>query len=529
MLRPPLRGDCRMGASLLRRQRAAALALSLGLALAPAPVRAEALPGDGLTDSRVMLQGFYWESYRHGLLPGFGRRRWYEILHEKADAIAAAGFDLVWLPPPSFAGERSAGYNPRQLFQLSSSYGTAGQHRALLVALLQAGIEPVADIVINHRDGTAGWADFRNPAWGPWAICRSDEAFSHRESGLTGTAASERGACEESVPYRAGGTDNYLSFRDLNHTDARVRADILRYLLLLRSLGYRGWRYDMVHGYGARWIACYNAATNPSFSVGEYDWGAHAEQRGWIWHTSRRPDLRGAAHLASASSVFDFSSFFSLKRALSDGQPASLRGHGHGIGLVGDHTDGLPWRSRAVTFVENHDTGYRTNEDGSPQAGHRYDSFARGAAVEQAYAHLLSHPGVPTVYWKHYFDWGADLQATIRTLIRARKRAGIHAGSPVYPQDNASAAGVYAARIDGNRGRLYVRIGGSDASWQPGASGYGGVREVARGEGWAVWLALPGNPPLQLGAPLQRTPLPVPPVLAVERIQVPASPLCAGE
>lgn len=71
------------------------------------------------------------------------------------------------------------------------------------------------------------------------------------------------------MPYRAGGTFNYPSFRDLNHTDARVRADILRYLLLPRSLGYRGWRYDMVHGYGARWIACYNAATNPSFSVGE--------------------------------------------------------------------------------------------------------------------------------------------------------------------------------------------------------------------------------------------------------------------
>lgn len=68
--------------------------------------------------------------------------------------------------------------------------------------------------------------------------------------------------------------------------------------------------------------------------------------------------------------MFDFSGFFSLKSAINGGQPASLRGHGHGhghgIGLVGDHTDGLPWRSRAVTFVENHDTGHRTNEDGTP-------------------------------------------------------------------------------------------------------------------------------------------------------------------
>lgn len=560
MLGTPLPGGFRMHAPplgrLLQRHRAATLALILGAALARAATAAGAAPGAGLSsslpvassaagaqpppaaaltpaaaglaDPRVMLQGFTWESYRHGLPSGIGRRRWYEIVREKVSAIADGGFDLVWLPPPSFAGERSAGYNPRQLFNLSNSYGDALQQRALLVALLQAGVEPVADIVLNHRDGSAGWADFRNPAWGPWAVCRSDEAFSRPESGLAGTPAGERGACEESVPYRAGGTYNYPSFRDLNHADARVRADIIRYLLQLRSLGYRGWRYDMAHGYGARWIACYNAVTQPSFSVGEYDWGAHAEQRGWIWHTSRRPELGGAAQLASASSVFDFSSFFSLKRAITGGQPASLRGFGHGVGMVGDHTDGLPWRTRAVTFVENHDTGYRTQDDGTPQEGHRFDSFANGPAVEQAYAQILSHPGLPTVYWKHYFEWGPQLQGTIRTLIQARRLAGVHAGSPVYPQNNATAAGVYAARIDGSRGRLYVRIGGSDASWQPGASGFGGVREVARGEGWALWLALPGNPPLRLGGALRRAPLPVPRVLPLEAIQVPASPLCAG-
>ncbi|MFM9100510.1 MAG: alpha-amylase family glycosyl hydrolase [Cyanobium sp.] len=449
-----------MGAPLLRRQLAATLALFLGTALAPAAIAAkpaagaglassrpatasaagssaasssaagaEPAPAAGLADPRVMLQGFYWESYRHGLPSGIGKRRWYEIVREKVGAIAAGGFDLVWLPPPSFAGERSAGYNPRQLFNLSSSYGDALQQRALLVALLRAGVEPVADIVINHRDGSAGWADFRNPAWGPWAVCRSDEAFSRRESGLTSTPAGERGACEESVPYRTGGTYNYPSFRDLNPRDPRVRADIIRHLLQLRSIGYRGWRYDMVHGYGARWIACYNAATQPTFSVGEYDWGAHAEQRGWIWHTSRRPELGGAAHLASASSVFDFLTYFSLKRAISGGQPASLRGFGHGVGLVGDHSDGLPWRTRAVTFVENHDTGYRTHDNGTPQEGHRFDSFANGPAVEQAYAQILSHPGVPTVYWKHYFEWGPRLQGTIRTLIQARKLAGVHAAS----------------------------------------------------------------------------------------------------
>ena len=102
------------------------LLLTLGLAL---PARAQAaLP---LADGRVMLQGFYWESYRHGLLPGYGPRRWYEIVRQQAEAIAEAGFDLIWLPPPSFAGKRSAGYNPKQYFNLSNSYGDALQQRAL--------------------------------------------------------------------------------------------------------------------------------------------------------------------------------------------------------------------------------------------------------------------------------------------------------------------------------------------------------------------------------------------------------------
>ena len=526
----------RPGGSVIRdrgpRRWSAPTALALALPIALLPARALATPSPapagsaGLADGRVMLQGFTWESHRHGLLPGYGSRRWYGVVQERVAAIAAAGFDLIWLPPPSFAGERSAGYNPKQYFNLSNSYGDALQQRALLVALLQAGIEPVADIVINHRDGSGGWADFRNPAWGPWAICRSDEAFSRRESGLAGTPEGQRGGCEESVPYRAGGTYNYPSFRDLNHGDPRLRADILRHLLQLRSLGYRGWRYDMVHGYGARWIACYNAATNPSFSVGEYDWGAHAEQRGWIWASSRQPALRGADHLASASSLFDFTSFFSLREAISGGRPAQLSGYGHGIGLVGDSTDGLPWRSRAVTFVENHDTGYRTNEDGTPQEGHRYDSFARGPAVQQAYAQILTHPGLPTVYWKHYFEWGAQLQAQIRTLIHARKLAGVHAGSLLYPQDNATANGIYAARIDGSRGRLYVRIGGTEASWQPASSGYRDAREVARGQGWAVWLALPGHPPPRQ-AP-RNAPLPVPRLLPLDAIAIPALPLCQG-
>ena len=48
-----------------------------------------------------------------------------------------------------------------------------------------------------------------------------------------------------------------------------------------------------------------------------------------------------------------------------------------------------------MTFLENHDTGYRTNEDGSPEKGHQFDSFANTWEVEQAYAQILTLPLFP--------------------------------------------------------------------------------------------------------------------------------------
>jgi alpha-amylase len=475
----------------------------------------------GFDDDRVMLQGFYWESYRFGhqeRFPALGDKHWYQVVESKVPEIRAAGFDLIWLPPPSYAGDLSAGYNPKQYFRLDNSYGSFDTHRLALQALLNAGIEPVADIVINHRDGTTGWADFQQPDWGPWAICQDDEAFSNPASGISGVPVSARGRCEEDADYRPGKTYGYPSFRDIAHTDPRVRADIERFLLSLQSLGYRGWRFDLVHGYHARWIALYNRITKPTFSVGEYDWDKHSQQRGWIWASSTTPDAQGPDHLRAASNVFDFTTQFSLKLIVA-GNYTSLYGFGNGIGMVGDTTDSLPWKNRAVTFVENHDTGYRTNEDGTPEQGHQLDSFANNWQVEQAYAHILTHPGIPCVYWKHYFEWGSDLQNKIKALIVARKVAGVTSGSRIDLQENAKNAGVYAAKISGRKGDLYVRIGGSDQQWQPSASGYSAYREYAQGAGWKVWLALPGNPPLAHIAP--HAPFPVPVFRPAAQIQPP--------
>lgn len=81
-----------------------------------------------------MLQGFYWESHRHGYpdkFPAFGQKKWYDIVREQAPIIREGRFDLIWLPPPSYAGTIGAGYNPKSFFKINNSYGRFQQHRSI--------------------------------------------------------------------------------------------------------------------------------------------------------------------------------------------------------------------------------------------------------------------------------------------------------------------------------------------------------------------------------------------------------------
>ncbi|URA11402.1 alpha-amylase [Thermospira aquatica] len=390
--------------------------------------------GDGYD---ILLQGFHWASTNGN---------WWNEIANKAEEIRTAGFTMVWLPPLSDCGDNN-GYLPREWYNLSSKYGNGTQLSNAITSLKNAELKIIADIVINHRVGTYNWADFSNPAFpdNKAAVCSDDEWGQ-------GTGASDTG-------------EGYNAGRDLDHSNPNVRATIITWMKWLRQIGFDGWRYDYVKGYNPYYNSNYNEATKAYFSVGE------------LW-----PDITGDYYASGAninyhrqalmnwidasggrSTVFDFTTKWQLMLAVERTEYWRLKDpDGKPIGAIGW------WPAMSVTFIDNHDTGY------SPGGGQHHWPFPQDKR-EIGYAYILTHPGIPSVYWYDFFDGGSYLKTVITNLIAIRKNQGIHATSPITILK--AEATEYVALINSN---TIVKLG-------PGMSFNTNWTLAASGTDWAVW------------------------------------------
>jgi hypothetical protein len=109
-------------------------------------------------------------------------------------------------------------------------------------------------------------------------------------------------------------------------------------------------------------------------------------------------------HFSTAGVCGHRASWLTLK------QPVSLTGEYWRLADSANKPPGVMgwWPSRAVTFLENHDTG-------STQGHWR---FPAGRELE-GYAYLLTHPGTPSVFFDHLFFFG-DIKHKLRELIQVR-------------------------------------------------------------------------------------------------------------
>ncbi len=392
----------------------------------------------------VMLQAFYWDSYKSesGTVSKYGCTKWNYLINN-IDAITT-DFDLVWLPPSAMGG--GVGYTHKQLSNQDSDWGPRLQLQNLITKLHNGGTKVIADIVINHRGNKSSWCDFYADNFGSYGsfqltqqhICLYDEGFTKSGSSCYNAPVSERGAADSGT--------NFDGVRDLDHTSEYVQSWAKAYVQwMLKTMKYDGFRYDMTLGYDGKYLSMYNEAAQPYLSVSEL----------WSDINTQVNHLKAANY---NTMIFDFPLKYKIGEAIGGNMGAygalrnpsnSLRGKGYG--------------KYAVTFIDNHDTFERSDNQGGEFIKYNADlndSTVR-SKILQANAYILMMPGIPCVFYPHWRSYQED----ISKLIAIRKRAGIHSESVV--SDEVGGQFKYSATVQGHHGKVIVRLGKNRDKTQP--------------------------------------------------------------
>lgn len=377
----------------------------------------------------VMMQAFYWDCPLHESRA----HAWWRHIEEKVPELAQAGFSALWLPPASKGfNSTGMGYDPYDYYDLgdfdqkgsaATWFGTKDELLSLVETCHQQELQVYADLVLNHNSGAD--AQERNPISGElaWTLFSpQSERFPRNWN------------CFHPCEFESWDDGTFGGMPDLCHRNPDVYAAMMAYTKwLVENVGFDGFRYDMVKGYGG-WLVNaiqeyrYNrdgANYKKPFGVVEYWSGYHEIMR----------YLNSANHFSDNEvSAFDFPLRYRLK-ALCDSYGFNLKELTRGETITSSH----PWWS--VTFVENHDT--------------RNDPVVNEKML--AYAYILTHEGYPCVFWKDYYRFGlaeVGRSSGIEALVQAHE-AYAHGRTDILYADD----GLYIMQrrgLDGVGGLVFV-------------------------------------------------------------------------
>lgn len=400
----------------------------------------------------VMLQGFYWDSYQAS--------RW-SNLEAQADDLAPY-FNLVWIPQSAncTSSGNSMGYNNLYWFSnYNSSFGNEAQLRSMIKTFKSKGIGTIADVVINHRNTLTSWTDFPVETYkGVTYQMYSTDICSNDDNGKT-LAWANKQTPKITLSSNKDTGDSWDGMRDLDHNSSNVQTVVKAYLdMLLHDFGYAGFRYDMVKGYAGKFTGIYNTAAKPGFSVGEYWDGNVSKVTTWINATK----VNGTP----TSAAFDFPIRYAVRDLIASNWGSKAKD-----GLISNTS----YRQYAVTFVENHDTEYRSSD--KQQDPIRKDTLA-------ANAYILASCGTPCVFYKHWQAYPTD----IKMMINARHIAGITNTSNTTFNVRV-AANCNVLKTEGSHGTLYAAMG-ANANQYTAPSGF---TEILRGYHYRYLLSNSSN------------------------------------
>ncbi|MCV2393890.1 alpha-amylase family protein [Actinotalea sp. M2MS4P-6] len=291
------------------------------------------------------------------------------------DAIAAecphlgeAGYGWVLTSPPQehvLGSQWWTQYQPVS-YQVESRLGTRDEFEQMVGACHDAGVQVIADAVINHMAGSesgTGWAGSTFTHYEYPGLWTYDD-FHHCDA-PDGDIADYRDATQVQ-------TCELVNLADLATDTEPVRARLSEYLLDLRSLGVDGFRIDAAKHMAAEDVAAIlEPLPDDTVVLQEVIYG------------DGEP-ITPEQYLGNGS-VFDFQYAWDLERILRNGRLASL---------LEARASGLPAES-SVLFVTNHDT----------ERNAQTLSYRDAARFELATVLMLAgDDGTPMVYSGYAFD-----------------------------------------------------------------------------------------------------------------------------
>lgn len=361
----------------------------------------------------VMLQTFHWDCPRED-----GKEfQWWNNIREQIPALAKVGFTSLWLPPAHKAGNiagPSMGYDPYDFYDLGEFdqkggiptwFGTRQELDSLIETAHSFGLSLIADIVINHNNG----ADEQevNPITGQsrWTLFNPKSGRFPRNW-----------ECFHPSKYESWDEGAFGDMPDLSHRNPYVYTELLAFTRwLVEEIGFDGFRYDFVKGYGANTITAVqeyryqrNGQLLRPYGVAEF-WDNARAIENWV----------SLANFSNSNPVdaFDFPLREMLK-ALCDQYGFSLQN------LATWDTVLKQQPQTTVTFVENHDL----RDEGRPIVNDKL----------LAYSYILTHEGYPCVFWKDYYNFNLALEGTpngIAALVTAHEQYASGGTSTLFLSD----------------------------------------------------------------------------------------------
>ncbi len=362
----------------------------------------------------VMMQTFHWDCPREDKK----EFQWWNYIHSEIPHLAKAGFTSLWLPPIHKAANLSGpsmGYDPYDYYDLGEFdqkgsiptwFGTRSELENVIANAHRHGLSLIADIVINHNSG----ADLQevNPITGQprWTVFNpKSEKFPRNWESFHPSM------------YESWDEMTFGDMPDLSHRNPYVYAEIMKLMRwLIEEIGFDGFRYDFVKGYGANTITAiqeyrYMRGGKPfvPYGVAEY-WDSASNTLHWV----------NQANFSNSNPVdaFDFP-LRELLKGLCDQYGFSLKTLVNGDSILKAQPQST------VTFVENHDL----RDEGRPITNDKL----------LAYSYILTHEGYPCVFWKDYFNYNLALRDTpngIDALVGAHEKYAGGNTSVLYLSDD---------------------------------------------------------------------------------------------